>query len=110
MFLDTLTQTNTQKPVKRLFFSCIGNDNFIEKMNIVFMMMNTLDMKKIQKAQELKLTDCQKAEIEIHCVKPQIQAHRNKAPKRRCFKRSKDLSLFSKIRLLRSCQTNQTNL
>ena len=36
------------------------------------MMMNTLDMKKIQKAQELKLTYRRKAEIEIHCVKPQI--------------------------------------
>jgi len=31
----------------------IGNKNFIEKTNIVFMMMNTPDMKKIQKAQEL---------------------------------------------------------
>jgi len=33
----------------------IGNKTFIEKMNMVFMMMNTLDMKKIEKAQELKL-------------------------------------------------------
>ena len=32
------------------FFFLIGNKTFIEKMNIVFMMMNTLDMKKIQKA------------------------------------------------------------
>ena len=38
-----------------LFFF-IGNTIFFEKMNIMFMMMNTLDMKKIQKAQELKLT------------------------------------------------------
>ena len=30
-----------------------GNRIFIEKMNIMFMMMNTLDMKKIQKAQDL---------------------------------------------------------
>ena len=79
MFLDTLTQTHTQT-CKEIFCVCvcvysIANNNFIEKMNILFMMMNTLDMKKIQKAQELKLTDCRKAEIEIHCVKPQIQAH-----------------------------------
>ena len=33
-----------------IFFFLIGNKTFIEKMNIVFMMMNTLDMKKIQKA------------------------------------------------------------
>ena len=36
-----------------ILFFLIGNRNFIEKMNIVFVMMNTLDMKKIQKAQEL---------------------------------------------------------
>ena len=28
----------------------IGNRYFIEKMNIIFMMMNTLDMKNLQKA------------------------------------------------------------
>ena len=33
----------------------IGYRTFIDKMNIVFMMMNTLDVKKIQKTQELKL-------------------------------------------------------
>ena len=38
-----------------LFIFYLGNRTFIEKMNIVFMMMNTLDMKIIQKAQELKL-------------------------------------------------------
>ena len=32
------------------FLFLIGNKTFIEKMNIVLMMMNTLDMKKIQKA------------------------------------------------------------
>ena len=37
------------------FFFWIGYRNFIDKMNIVFMMMNTLDVKKIQKTQELKL-------------------------------------------------------
>ena len=35
----------------------IGNRSFIEKMNKVFVMMNTLDMKKLQKAQELQLRD-----------------------------------------------------
>ena len=34
-------------------FLKISNRIFIEKMKIVFMMMNTLDMKKIQKAQKL---------------------------------------------------------
>ena len=38
-------------------FFLIGNRSFIEKMNKVFMMMNTLDMKKLQKAQELQLRD-----------------------------------------------------
>ena len=33
-------------------------------MNIVFTMMNTIDMKQIQKAQELKLIDCKKSEME----------------------------------------------
>jgi len=33
----------------------IGNKTFIEKLNIVFMMMNALDI-KIHKAQELELT------------------------------------------------------
>ena len=43
----------------------------------MFMMMNTLDMKKIQKAQQLKLTanKLQKAVIEIHHVRSQIRAH-----------------------------------
>ena len=41
-------------------------------MNIVFMMMNTLNMKKIHTVQELKLVDCRKSEVEIQCAKPQI--------------------------------------
>ena len=45
------------------FFFFIGNITFIEKMNIMFMMMNTLDMKKIHKVQELKLTDCRKQKL-----------------------------------------------
>ena len=36
------------------------------------MMMNTPDMKKIQKAQELKLTDCRKAEIDTLCKTPNM--------------------------------------
>ena len=32
-------------------------------MNIMFMIMNTLDMKKIHKVQELKLTDCRKQKL-----------------------------------------------
>lgn len=39
-----------------LFFIFIDNRTFIEKKNIMFIMMNTMDMKKIHKAQELKLT------------------------------------------------------
>ena len=59
------------------FFFLIGNRTFIEKINIVFMMMNTLDMEKIHKAQELKQTanKLQKAGIEIHCVRPHLRAH-----------------------------------
>ena len=36
------------------------------------MMMNTPDMKKIQKAQELKLTDCRKAKIDTLCKTPNM--------------------------------------
>ena len=52
---DKLKKKKKKKKKKKLelsifFFFLIGNKTFIEKMNIVFMMMNTLDMKKIQKA------------------------------------------------------------
>ena len=66
-------------------------------MNIVFTVMKTRNMKQIQKAQELKLADCGKLEMEIHCIKLQIQAHQNNVPKRRDFKRSKGLSISSKV-------------
>ena len=33
----------------------------------------------------------------IHCIKPQIQNHSNKAPTSRDFKRSKGLSISSKV-------------
>ena len=46
----------------------------LNKMNIVFKMMNTLNMKKSKKL-KLKLTNCKKVGIEIHCIKPQVQAH-----------------------------------
>jgi len=32
----------------------------------MFTMMNSMEMKQIQKTQELKLTDCKKPEMEIH--------------------------------------------
>ena len=44
-------------------------------MNIMLMVMNTLNMKQIHKTQELKLTECKKSGMERHCINPQIQAH-----------------------------------
>ena len=44
--------------------------------------------------------------MEIQFVKPQTRAHWNKVPKIRAFKRSKVLSLSSKMRVLCSIQTN----
>ena len=66
------------------------------------MMESTLNEKQIQEVQELKLVDSKNSKIEIQY----IQTHWNKVPKRRDFKRSKGLSLSSKVRVLRSCQTN----
>ena len=63
-------------------------------------MVNTLNKKQIQQVQELKLIDCKNLENEIQCVKPQIQVHWNKVPKRRDFKRSKVLLLSSKVQVL----------
>ena len=45
---------NSGKSTISFFF--IGNRTFFEKMNIMFMMMNTLDVTKLQKAQVLNLT------------------------------------------------------
>ena len=44
-------------------------------MNIVFTMMNTLNMKQKHIVLELKLIDCRKSTIEIQCVNSQIQGH-----------------------------------
>ena len=66
----------------------------------MFTMVNTLNKKQIQQVQELKLTDCKNLENETQCVKPQIRVHWNKVPKRRDIKRSKVLSLSSKVRVL----------
>ena len=67
-------------------------------MNITFMMMNTLNMKQMHIDQELKLTTCRKSAIDIQCVKPQIQAHLNKVPKRRDHKRSEASQYLQRYR------------
>ena len=87
----------------------IGNRYFIEKMNIIFMMMNTLDMKKLQKAQELPLraNRLQKAKIEIHCVRPEYEPTEIKY-QNEDFLKDLDLSLSSKIQLLCSYQTSHS--
>ena len=74
-------------------------------MNIVLTMINTLNMKQMHIDQELKLTECRKSTIDIQCVEPQLRPHRNKIPKRRDLQRSKGLSISSKVRVFRSCQT-----
>ena len=44
--------------------------------------------------------------MEIHCLKPQILLHLNKVPTSIGFKRSIDLTISSKVRLLHSHQIN----
>lgn len=47
----------------------------LKELNIVFTMVNTLNKKQMQIVQELNLIDCKNSKFEIHCVKPQMQAH-----------------------------------
>ena len=69
-------------------------------------MMNTLYLRKLQIYQEENLTDCRKSKIEIHCEKLQIWDHPSKVPTSRDFKRSKGLSVPSKVQVLHSHQIN----
>ena len=80
----------------------------MKKLNIMLTIVNTLNKKQIQNNQELKELDAKKSDKEIQFVHPQIWAQRNRVPKRRDFRWSNVLSLSSKVRVLRSCQTNHT--
>ena len=63
-------------------------------------------MKQIQEDQELKEIETKKSAIVVQFVHPQIQAQRNRVRKSKHFKCSKVLALSTKMRALRSCQTN----
>ena len=72
----------------------------------MFTMVNTQNLKQIQVPQEEIRIERRNSEMEIHCVKPQILPQLNKVPTRIGFKRSIDLTISSKVRLLRSRQIN----
>ena len=72
----------------------------------MFTMVNTINKKQIQYNQELKKIETKNSDKEIQFVHPQIRVHWNRAPKMRDFRWSNVLSLSSKMRALRSCQTN----
>ena len=63
-------------------------------------------MKQIQKDQELKEIETKKSATAVQFVHPQIRAQRNRVRKSKHFRCSKVLALSSKMRALRSCQTN----
>ena len=56
--------------------------------------------------QELKEIEIKKSATAVQFVHPQIRAQRNRVQKSKHFKCSKFLALSSKMRALRSCQTN----
>ena len=68
------------------------------------MMVNIQNLKQIQVPQEEIQIDRRQSKMDIHCVKPQILPHWNKVPTSIGFKRSIDLTISSKVRLLRSRQ------
>ena len=60
---------------KLYFFFFIGNQTFIEKkLNIMFMMVNTLNKKQIQYNYELKEIETKNSDKEIQFVHPQRRA------------------------------------
>ena len=81
----------------------IGNKTFIEKIEHHVHDSEHSEQGKIQPNQELKERESKNSDKEMQLVQPQIQAQRNKAPKRNDFKRSKGLSLSSKKDSLLDC-------
>ena len=72
----------------------------------MFTTVNTQNLKQIQVPWEEIQIERRNLEMEIRCVKPQILLHLNKVPTSIGFKRSMDLTVSSKLRLLRSHQIN----
>ena len=65
-----------QKTTENIYtYFLIGNKTFIEENEHRVHDDEHSGHDKIQKAQELKLTNCRKANIEIHHVKPQIRTY-----------------------------------
>ena len=75
-------------------------------MNIMFTMVNTLNKKQIQYNHELKVIETKNSDKEIQSVHPQIRAQWKRVLKMSDFLWSNVLSLSSKVRVLRSYQTN----
>ena len=61
---------------------------------------------EISRISEKGLTESRISEMEISSVKPHIRDHSYKVPTNRDFKRSKGLSISSKVRLLHSLHIN----
>ena len=92
------------------FFFLVGQviKDLFHKKDIMFMIVNTQTLKQIQVPQEEIRIERGNSEMEIQLVKPQILAHVNKVPTSIGFKRSMDLTVSSKVRLLRSRQINHS--
>ena len=86
----------------------IGNKTFIEQKNWTpcSRWWTLWTMKQIQEDQELKEIVTKKSTTAVQFVHPQIRAQRNRVRKSKHFRCSKVLALSSKLRALRSCQTN----
>ena len=76
------------------------------KRNNVFTIVNSLPLKQIQSNQKESLIERRKSDSELQCVRPQIRDHSNKVLAIKFFTISMDLSMSSKVRALRSFQTN----
>ena len=91
----------------KTFFFLISNKTFIEEnWTSGSRWWTHWTMKQIQEDQKLKEIETKKSATAIQFVHPQIRAQRNKVWKSKHFKCSKFLTLSSKMRALRSCQTN----
>ena len=76
------------------------------KRNNVFTIVNSLPLKQIQSNQKESLIEVRKSDKELQYVKPQIRDHSNKVLASKFFNISMGLSMSSKVRTLRSFQTN----
>ena len=65
-----------------------------------FKIVNPLHLKWIQSNQKEELIEIRKSDMEIQCVKPQIQGHSNKVPASKGFNRFTGLNIFKRLRIV----------